>query len=152
LARRLFIGLPREIVEKFVFDDALVKRRVFAAAVLARVVQKKFALTDARSGKSVGLDDVRAGFKEAPVDVADHIRLSERVEVAVVLQVLFRVLETFAADVLLAEAVSADGGAHGAINDDNAFAERFSKEFSVVRHGFKDRKGREKLKLKINES
>ena len=67
----LFVDFPGEVVEKFVFDDTLIKRRVLAAALFARVFHKKFTLADAGGGKGIGLDDVRARFKKAPMNVAN---------------------------------------------------------------------------------
>ena len=133
LARGLFVDFPGEVVEEFVFDDALVERRVFAAAVFARVVHEEFALADARGGKSVRLDDVRARFEKAAMNVADASRLRERVEVAVVLQVLLGILEPFAANLRLGQSVGADGRAHRAVNDDDAFAEEAFQMFGCVR-------------------
>ena len=120
LPRGLFVDLPGEVVEERVVDDLLVERGVFAAAVLARIVDEELALGDAGGAEGVGLDDVRAGLEEAAVDVADHLRLGEREEVAVVQQVLFRVLEALAADVGFLHAVGADGGAHRAVDDGDA--------------------------------
>ena len=117
------VDLPGEVAEERVFDDLLVERGVFAAAVLARVVDEELALGDAGGAEGVGLDDVGAGLEEAAVDVADHLRLGEREEVAVVEQVLVGVLEALAADVGFGHAVGADGGAHRAVDDGDAVLE-----------------------------
>ena len=58
------------------------------------------------------------------MDVADHLRLREREEVAVVQQVLLRVLEALAADVRLGHPVGADGRAHRAVDDGDALSEQ----------------------------
>src|ERR1700721_175464 len=42
---------------------------VCAPAVVARVFHEKFALTDARGGKGVGLDDVSTRLEKTPVNV-----------------------------------------------------------------------------------
>ena len=125
LARRLLVDLPGEVVEERVLDDLLVERRVLAAAVLARIVDEELALRDAGRAEGVGLDDVGAGLEKAAVDVADHLRLREREEVAVVEQVLLRVLEALAADVRFLHAVGADGGAHRAVDDGDAVFQDF---------------------------
>jgi len=65
-----------------------------------------------------------ARLQEATVDVADHLGLREREQIAVVEQVLAGVGEALAADVGLGHPVAADGGAHGAVDDDDAFAEQ----------------------------
>jgi hypothetical protein len=123
LASRDLVDLVREVPEELVLDDLLVELRILAAAVLARVVDEELALRDARRSERVGLDDVRAGFEEAPVDVADHVRLREREDVAVVEQVLGRVLEPLAANVCLGHPVRADGRAHRAVDDGDALLE-----------------------------
>ena len=134
LPRRLLVDLPGEIVEKLVVDDLLVKLRILAAAVLARIVDEELALRDAGGAEGVGLDDVRAGLEKAPVDVADHLRLREREEIAVVQQILLRVLEALAADVGLVHAVGADGRAHRAVDDGDAVLEQLLERMRV-RHG-----------------
>ena len=91
--------------------------------MLARIVDEELALGDAGGAEGVGFEDVRAGFKEAAMDVADHLRLGERKEVAVVQQVLGGVLEAVCANVRLGHAVGADGGAHGAVDDGNSILE-----------------------------
>ncbi len=125
-AARSVVDLPGEIVERRVVDDLLVELGVFAAAVLARIVDEELALRDAGGAEGVGLDDVGAGLEKAAMDVADHLRLGEREEVAVVEQVLGGVLEALAANVGFRHAVGADGGAHGAVDDGDAvFEDRF---------------------------
>ena len=116
------ISQARSFEERIV-DDLLVERGVFAAAVLARIVDEELALRDAGGAEGVGLDDVRAGLEKAAMDVADHLRLRQREQVAVVQQVLVRVLEALAADVGFLHAVGADGRAHRAIDDGDAALE-----------------------------
>ena len=131
LARGGLVDFPREVAEEFVVHDLLIKRRVFAPAVLARVLHKELALADARGGKGVRLDDVRAGFEEAPVNVANHLRLRERKQVAVIEQVLLRVGKALAAHVRLLHPVGADGRAHCAVNDGDALGEQAFQQFGV---------------------
>ena len=140
LARRLLVDLPGEVVEERVVDDLLVERRVLAAAVLARIVDEELALRDAGRAEGVGLDDVRAGLEEAAVDVADHLRLRQREEIAVVEQILLRVLEALAADVRLRHAVGADGRAHRAVDDGDAFVEQLLERV-IVGHAVMDQSG-----------
>src|SRR3954470_18789792 len=97
-----------ELLEKFVLDDALIKSRVLAAALFARILDEEFALPDAGCRKGVGFDDVRAGLKEAAVNIADFIRSGQRIDVAVVFEVLWRVLEPVAANLLLGDIVGPD--------------------------------------------
>ena len=119
----MLVDVPGEVVERRVFDDLLVELGIFAAAVLARIVDEELALRDAGGAEGVGLDDVGAGLEEAAMDVADHLRLGEREEVAVVEQILGGVLEAIAANIGFGHAVGADGGAHGAVDDGDAVFE-----------------------------
>src|ERR1700733_5633827 len=93
LLRRLLINLPCEIVEHLVIDDLLVESGVFASAMFARVVDEELALGNAGGAEGVGLNNVCAGLEKAAMNVADHLRLGEGEEIAVVEQVLGRVLE-----------------------------------------------------------
>ena len=105
--------------------------------MLAGVVDEELALGDAGGAEGVGLDDVRACFQEAAVDVADHRWLGEREEVAVVQQIFFRVFEAFAADVRFGHAVGANGSAHRTVDDGNAvFEERLQRMLARVGHIF----------------
>ena len=52
--------------------------------MLARIVDEEFALRDAGCAKGIRLDDVRAGLQKPAMDIADHLWLSKREEVAVV--------------------------------------------------------------------
>ena len=147
LARGLFVDFPCQVVEERILDYALIKRWIFAPAMLARVVHEKFALADAGGGKGVGLDDIGASLQKAAVDVANRARLRQGIEVAIVLQILLGILEPLAPDLCLAQPVGADGGAHRAVNDDDAFAQGTVQEFGVVRHQIKIGK----TALKANE-
>ena len=88
LPRRLLVDLPGQLVEKRIFDDLLVELRILPPAVLARIVHKELALRDAGRAKRVRLDDVGARLQKPPMNVADHLRLRQREQVAVVQQVL----------------------------------------------------------------
>ncbi len=65
------------------------------------------------------------------MDVADHLRLCEGEEIAVVEQVLGGVLEAVAADVGLGHAVSANGGAHCTVDDGDSTFQNFLKRVLV---------------------
>ena len=137
LAGRLLVDLPGEGVEERIVDDLLVEGGIFAAAALAGIVDEELALGDAGGAEGVGLDDVRAGLKKAAVDVADHLWLREGEEIAVVEQVLRRVLEALAANVGFRHAVGADGGAHRSIDDGDAALENLLQRMlvSFCHHG-----------------
>ena len=102
--------------------------------MLARIIDEEFALRDARRAKGVGLDDVRAGFKEAAMDVADHLRLRERKNIAVVQQIFFRIFEALATNVRFRHAIGADGGAHRAVNDGDPVSEDLMERMFGFRH------------------
>ena len=125
------VDLPGEVVEQWIVDDLLVELGIFAAAVLARIVHEELALGDAGRAKGVGLDDVRAGFQKPAMNIADHLRLSQREKVAVVQQVLRRVLEALAADVRFRHAIGADGRAHRSIDDGDAALENLFKRMLI---------------------
>src|ERR1700733_13086059 len=61
------------------------------------------------------------------MDVADHLRPRQGEEVAVVQQILLRVLEAFPADVRFRHAVGADRGAHRTIDDGDSTLEYLFK-------------------------
>ena len=67
------------------------------------------------------------GLQKPAMDVADHLRLRQREEVAVVQQVLLRVLEALPADVGFRHPVGADGRAHRSIDDGDAVLEDLLK-------------------------
>ena len=146
LAGGVEIDVVRELLEELVLDDLLVERGRLLAAFLAWVFDEEFALPDCGGGEGVGLDDVGAGLEEAPVDVADLIGAGEGINVAVVLEVLGGVFEAFAAGLRLGNIVTANGRAHGAIDDDHALRQRaaegdlgFGHERGRLRHGGKTR-------------
>ena len=137
LLRGLLVDLPGQVAEHRVFDDLLVEGGVFAAAVLARVVDEELALGDAGGAEGVGLDDVGAGLEKAAMDVADHLRLRQGEDVAVVQQVLGGVFEALAADVGFRHAVGADGRAHRSVDDgDSAFEDLFERMLGLVGNGW----------------
>ena len=71
------------------------------------------------------------------MDVADHLRLRQREQVAIVEQVLLGIFEALAADIRFLHPVRADGGAHGSIDDGNtAFKNRLQWMFVGGLHGF----------------
>ena len=73
---------------------------IFASAFLTRIFHKELALRDARGRKRVRLDDVRACFEKAAMDVLNDVRTRDRKDVPVVQDVLL----------IVAEALTASGG------------------------------------------
>ena len=137
LAGGLLVDLPGEIAEERVVNDLLVELGILAAAVLARVVDKELALRDGGCAEGVGLNDVGPGLKEAAMDIADDRGLRESEQVAVIEQVLLRVLEALAADADFVHPVGAQGGACRAVDDgDAAFKELRERMVEDVSHFF----------------
>jgi hypothetical protein len=134
LPRRLLVDVPGETLQERVVDDALVERRVLATTVFTRVVDEELTLGDGGGAEGVRLDDVGAGLEKAPVDVADHRRLGQREQIAVVQQVFAGLAEPFAANVGLGHPIGADGRAHGAVDDRDALCEHILKGMAG-RHG-----------------
>ncbi len=64
--------------------------------------------------------------KKPAMDIADHLRLSQREEVAIVQQVFCRVLETVASDIRFLHAIGADRRAHRPVNDGDPALEDLS--------------------------
>ena len=87
--------------------------------------------------KGVGFDDVGTGLEEAAVDVLDDVGAGDGEDIAVVEEVFFVREEARASGVGFREAVAADGGAHSAINDENALAHggfEFGAAIGTSRH------------------
>ena len=89
---------------------------------------------DRGAGEAVGLDDVRAGLEEAAVDGPDHVGARHGQDVAAAGQGVAVVAVAIAAEVVLAEAVGLDHGAHGPVHDENAAGEGFPQALGSV-HG-----------------
>ena len=119
LPRRLLIDIPREITQKRVFDDLLIERRVLPAAPLPRIFDKEFALRDAGCPEGIRLDDVRPCLEKSAMNIANHLWLGQREEVAVIQQALRRILKALPADVRFRHSISADSRAHRSIDDGN---------------------------------
>ncbi len=63
LLGRFLIDLPGKIIQHRILDDLLVEGRIFATAVLPRIVDEELALGDAGGAKGVRLDNVCASFE-----------------------------------------------------------------------------------------
>ena len=91
--------------------------------------------------EAVGLDDIRADLEIGLVDAADHIGLREHEQVVVALDVPVPVGKALAAVIRLLELVLLDHGAHGAIENQDAFVQQLSDLFGCsYRHGGERRK------------
>ena len=118
----LNVQFADEVLKQLVVDDFAVEEfRVFFAAGLAGVLDEKFGLGEDGSGEGVGFADVGSGLVKALVDVADDIGTGEGEDVAVIEEVFMVVLEAVATGILFSKFVAANGGAHGSIEDHDAF-------------------------------
>ena len=131
----LEIDFPSEVIEELVFEDFLEEVGVFAAAF--GDFFEELRLGDAGAGEGVGFDEVGTGFEETAVDVLNDVRAGDGEDVAVVEEVFFVREEARASGVGFREAVAADGGAHSAINDEDALAHggfEFGAAIGTSRH------------------
>jgi hypothetical protein len=78
---------------------------------------------DAGGVERIGLQDVGARLQILPVDPRDDLRLGQHQKVVVAPEILGPVPEALSAVVGLAEPMSLDHGAHGAIQDENSLGE-----------------------------
>jgi hypothetical protein len=74
--------------------------------------------------EGVGLDDVGPGFEKAAVDVGDDVGPGQDEEVAVALEVLGMAGKALAAEIGLRELELLQGGAHRAVDDDDALLQK----------------------------
>ena len=98
----------------------MVERGVLAAATLPWIVDKEFALGDARGPEGVRLDDVRPSFQKSAMDVAYHFWLRQREQVTIVQKALRRVLESLPSDIRFRHAIGTDSRAHRSIDDSDS--------------------------------
>ena len=98
--------------------------RPIPVEVVDRVLHAVIGLGDRGRGKRVGLDDVGAGQRIGQVDGFDGVGLRERQEVVVALQVTLAADETLPTEMALVKAETLDLRAHGAVEDEDAFAGR----------------------------
>ena len=99
--------------------------------MLARIVHKELTLGDAGRAERVRFDNVRPRLQKPAMDVTDHLRLSEGEEVAIVQQILFRILEALPADVPFVHAVCANCCTHRSVDNGNATLKDFFKSVLV---------------------
>ena len=85
--------------------------------------------------EGVGLEDVGAGIEVGRVDVVDDLRLRQRQEVVVALQIVRPAREAFAAIIFLGELVALDHGAHGTVQDQDSLLEETLKPRQALATG-----------------
>ena len=96
---------------------------------VAAVWVAQLDLGDSGGAEGVGLDDIRTGLEVGLVDVADDLRLGERQQIVVALQVARPVLEAFPPVAVLVQLVALDHGPHGPVQDQDAFFEQLFECF-----------------------
>ena len=124
--RRLAVGRSR--LERRAPRQARAVAVEFVDDVLHAVV----GLGDAGRGERVGLEDVRAGHRIGEVDVLDRLRLGQRQQVVVALQMAFAADEALAAEMLLLEREALNLRAHRAVEDQDALARRLEQLLARV--------------------
>ena len=99
--------------------------RAFAVQFVDQRLQAVIGLRDRGRRERVGLDDVGAGAAIIQVDGPDRLRLGERQEIVVALQVAVAAARVpIAAKMLLPEAEALDLRPHRAVEDEDALARR----------------------------
>ena len=88
----------------------------------------------AGGAESIGLDDVGAGLEILGVDFFDHLRLGQLQQLEVALEMFRRMLrETSAAIFFFRKPVALHHRAHGAIENDDAFAKKIGERMILER-------------------
>ncbi len=103
------------------FVGGLPGERGGAAADLVRVLAKAIlGKDDGRAPEGIRLDNVRASFEILPVNPEHHVRPGNH-------EILVAALEVRPAEVFRGQVHLLQHGAHGAIEDEDALAEKFAK-------------------------
>jgi hypothetical protein len=131
LPRGLLVDLPRQITSVTRRQSLLIKSGSFRPPC-SRGSSTKTRSANARRAKGIRLDDVRTRFKKPPVNIADHLRLRQRKEIAVVQQILRRVLEPLPANIRFLHPIGADRRAHRSIDDGNTAFQYLLQGMGVV--------------------
>ena len=92
-------------------------------------------LGDGRGAEGVGLDEVGTGLQVLLVDFLDDVGPGEGEQFIVALHVVGMVAEALATVVVLAQLVLLDHGAHGTVQDQDAFLEQFAQPGLDRAHG-----------------
>ena len=95
------------------------------AVDLLDVVLERVVLERDRGGvEGVGLDEIGPGLEEGAVDAGDQLGLGQAEQVAAAAQVHGVAGKTLAAEIRLLQVVGLDHGAHGAVEEQDAFGEQ----------------------------
>ena len=85
--------------------------------------------------KRVGLNNVGSRLQVTPVDFLDDLGLREIEQLVVALEILaLPIAESLSAELFLRQLVLLNGGAHGAIDEDNALLEQGLERMMGIRH------------------
>ena len=125
----LVVDLPGKVFEELIVADFVLKKGgvLAAEAFLPGIFDKKLALGKGRGGKRIRLDDIRSGFEEAFVDVADDVGPRQGEDIAVVEEILVVFRKALTSCVLFGQSVTTDSRAHGPVEDEDSFGELCSQ-------------------------
>ena len=126
----------RQRTQVGVVHHALKELRIFSA-IFRFTLEEKVVQTDRGSAEGIRLDDVRAGLEIPSVNLVDNVRLRQEQELDAPLQVFaFPIPKARAAIIRFGQLVLLDHRAHGAVEDDDAFAhQRFERMKDFGGHG-----------------
>ncbi len=101
--------------------------RAVAVEIVDRLLHAVVGLGDRRRGERIGFEDIRPSHGVGEMDVLDRLRLGQRQEVVVTLQVALARQKTLAAEMALGEAERLDLRAHRPVENQNAPLRRFAQ-------------------------
>ena len=108
---------------EFVANLARDARRL-AVHFLRQRLQPVVSLRDGRGTEGVSLDNVRPGLQVLAVNIGDQLRLRQRENVIVTLEVPLGISQSRATELLLAQLVALNHGAHRTIQHEDPLGQR----------------------------
>ena len=96
--------------------------RPVAIEFIDELLRSVVGLRDRGRGEGVGLENIRAGHRVSEMDVLDRLRLGQRQQIIVALQVAVAGMKTIAAEMRLIEIQALDLGAHRPVKQQDALA------------------------------
>ncbi len=116
--------VPRPLRGRDLVRDPAGQPRRLEVELVGQLLHAVVGQRDRGGVEGVGLDDVGAGLEVLAVDAGDDLRLGERQQVVVALQVARPVGEPLAAVARLGGTVALDRGTHGAVEHQDPLLER----------------------------
>ncbi len=118
------IHLAHEAAKIGIVYDALEKFLILATT-LRFTGKKEIVQPDGGRTERVGFDDVGAGFEVLGVDFLDDFRLCQKKKLKAALEIFTSpIVKPFSAIIGLRKFVTLDHRAHGAVEHDDAFAQK----------------------------